>query len=114
MERTQPPRDNLASHREQLRKCHYDNIAQLKLDIAGYDEQIQKNNNIRLLKGDYRVPEHRRATVRLVWRRHIAVERLQLLQEGWHKIALVLREESRKLSTLPRERKYFPKHMSAC
>jgi hypothetical protein len=97
----------LISVREEQLKYHYDNIAQLKLDIISYDEQIRKDSKVTFPDEQDRFPYHRArqsAMNRTVERRHEAVELLQLLQEKWRKIAPVLREESRKLFVLPRER----------
>jgi hypothetical protein len=78
---------------------HYENIAKLSLTIAKYDEVIQ----------DYARFTSEYLTVKTAGiraRRQEAIDRLHLLRERWPKIAGVLREESRKLFVLPRERAY--------
>jgi len=106
-------RHTFRAHRMELSKYHYDNIAKLEFDIAKYDEQFRKDPTT-TFSSEYRRLRYLRTRQRFelestVDTRQEAVELLQLLRNKWPKIALVLREESRKLFVLPRERKCFMK-----
>lgn len=115
MERTRLYAQCYLTLQEEMTKHHFDTIAELKLEIAELDEQIATDSIISLPPEKERFQYHRNrqwAMDRRCEDRKNAVELLKLLQEGWPKIGLVLRNESRKLFTLPRER-MFPRSKAA-
>ncbi|KAF2678673.1 hypothetical protein K458DRAFT_135693 [Lentithecium fluviatile CBS 122367] len=94
------------SLKEIIAKHHYNNIAKLKLIIAEIDAKIGADYSAGILPETittYASPYYSSWPSYKRQRRQQCVELLQRLKEGWSKIAVVLREQSKTLFALPRE-----------
>ncbi|KAH7116910.1 hypothetical protein B0J11DRAFT_537845 [Dendryphion nanum] len=91
-----PDRWRRAVFRNMLEKYHYNKIFTLQSHISILDAQIKKHCKGRNLHAQLRARPYES-------KRQRQVKELQELELGWAKIAIIMREGSRKLFKLPRE-----------